>query len=97
MRFEWDEEKNEENVRKHGLGFADAAKVFRAPLDTELDTREDYSEERFVGIGLLRNFYVVVVYTEPDDETVRVISLRKALKHERERYETAIRDGLGAG
>jgi uncharacterized protein len=97
VNFEWDEAKNRENIRKHGLSFADAAEVFRAPLLAALDAREAYGEARFVGVGLLRNFNVVIVYTEPDEDTVRVISLRKALKHERERFEAAIRDGLGEG
>jgi hypothetical protein len=79
------------------LDFADAKDIFAAPMFTARDAREDDDEDRFVGIGFLKNIIVVVVYTETDKETVRVISLRKALKHERERLETALRDGLGAG
>ena len=97
MNFAWDEEKQRENVRKHGLDFAAAAEIFNAPMLTALDTSEDYGEERFIGIGFLRNFIVVIVYTEPEVETIRVISLRKALKHECERFEAALRDQLGAG
>ncbi len=95
MIFEWGEEKNRENIAKHGLDFADAAEVFKAPMITALDTREDYGEDRFVGIGFLRNFIVVIVYAEPVEDTIRVISLRKALKHERRRFEEALRDELG--
>jgi len=61
---------------------------------TNLDTGEDYGEERWVGIGFLKNFVVVVVYTDTGDVT-RVISLRKALKHERTRFEEALGDELG--
>lgn len=94
MRFEWDEEKNRENILKHGLDFADAGEIFDAPMLTNLDRREDYSEERWVGVGFLKNFVVVVVYTEGEDVT-RIISLRKALRHERARFEEALRNELG--
>jgi uncharacterized protein len=94
VQFKWDEEKNRENVRKHGLDFADAIEVFGGPMLTNVDNREDYGETRFVSLGFLKNFVVAVVYTEQDEDTVRIISARKALRHERERFETAIRHGL---
>lgn len=89
MRFEWDEQKNHANIRKHGFNFADAWEVFEAPMLVDLDDRLDYGEDRWIGIGRLRARIVVVVYTEPDDETIRVISLRKGLGHERNAYEQA--------
>jgi uncharacterized protein len=61
----------------------------------EIDNREVYGEERFVGIGFLKNFIIVIVFTEPREDTVRVVSLRKALKYEREKFEKAIRNRLG--
>lgn len=94
MRFEWDEEKNEENIRKHELDFADAWEIFDAPMLTNLDNREDYGEERWVGIGFLKNFVVVVIYTEMGD-VIRIISMRKALKYERTRFEEALGNELG--
>jgi uncharacterized DUF497 family protein len=97
VKFEWDEEKNRENIRKHGLDFADAWEIFEAPMFTTLDTGEDYGETRWIGSGFLRNFVVVVAYTEREGEVIRIISLRKALKNERTRFEEALRDGLGAG
>ena len=96
MNFEWDEEKNRENIRKHGFDFADAWEIFESPMRVALDAREDYGEDRWNGIGLLGNRVVVVVFTERGEETIRIISLRKALKHERKRFEEALRDGLGA-
>ncbi|MGB8511083.1 MAG: BrnT family toxin [Pyrinomonadaceae bacterium] len=96
MNFEWDEEKNRENIRKHDLDFADASEIFHAPMLTNLDARKDYEEDRWVGIGFLKNFVVVVVYIESDD-VIRIISLRKALKYERTRFEEAVRNELGEG
>ena len=96
MNFEWDEEKRQNNVSKHGLDFADAWEVFEGPMLTGLDQREDYGEERWIGIGLLRGLVVVIVFAERGEDTIRVISLRKGLKHERIKYEQAIRDGLEA-
>jgi len=95
VRFEWDDEKNKSNISKHGFDFADAWEFFEAPLLAGLDQREDYGEDRWIGIGLLRGHIIVVVFTERDTETIRVISLRKALRHERIKYEQAITDGLG--
>jgi hypothetical protein len=46
MKFEWDERKNRENMKKHGIDFADAIEVFRHPMLTGLDDREDYGEDR---------------------------------------------------
>ena len=95
MRFEWDERKNQANIRKHGLDFADAWEVFAAPMLVAPDDREDYGEDRWIGIGLLRVFVVVVIYVERDEDVVRVISLRKALSHERAEYERILQDRLG--
>ena len=91
MRFEWDEHKRETNIRRHGFDFADAKQVFAGPVLVRLDMRQDYGEDRWIGIGITNGRVVVVVYTEQDNgETIRIISLRKALKHERKRFEEAI-------
>ncbi|PIP05432.1 MAG: hypothetical protein COX52_11965, partial [Syntrophobacterales bacterium CG23_combo_of_CG06-09_8_20_14_all_48_27] len=47
MRFEWDEKKNNENIRKHGLDFSDVWQVFENPLLSKLDDRENYGEDRW--------------------------------------------------
>ncbi|MEH2281960.1 MAG: BrnT family toxin [Nostoc sp.] len=95
MKFEWDERKNQSNIRKHGLDFADAFCVFNLPMLVYLDEREDYGEDRYLGIGLLDGRIVLVIYTEPGEELVRIISLRKALSHERKRYEQYLKNRLG--
>jgi len=97
MRFEWDEEKNQANIQEHGLDFADASEMFTAPMLTGLDDREDDGEDRWIGLGMLLSRIVVVVFTEHDKDAIRIISLRKALKHERDRYEQTLRDQLGQG
>ncbi len=95
MRFVWDENKNEINIRKHGLSFANAHEMFTAFLLAEIDDRMEYSEDRWIGIGMIRRRVTVVVYTESDEEMIRIISLRKAHRHERIRYEHAVRNKLG--
>ncbi len=95
MKFEWDEYKNESNIEKHGLDFGDAAEIFDGPMLIAFDTRRDYGEERWIGLGLIEYRVVVVVYTYRDTNTVRVISLRKALQHEKYQYEKFIRNRLG--
>ena len=62
-------------------------------MAVDLDERSDYGEDRSIGTGLLDG-RIVVVYTEPDQGTVRIISLRKALSHERKRYEQYLKNRL---
>jgi hypothetical protein len=95
LHFEWDENKNAENIRKHGLDFNDAWLIFDLPMLVDIDDREDYGETRFIGVGFLKNFVVTLVFTEPNEKTVRIISLRKALKYEREQFEKYIANRLG--
>lgn len=87
MNFVWDEKKNRDNVRKHGVDFRDVTDMFNHPMLVRLDTRPDYGEDRWIGIGLLRNMAAVVVYVEwQDEETIRIISARKATTYESEEF-----------
>ena len=95
MQFIWDENKNAANVTKHGFNFKDAGRVFESYMDLIVDDREDYDEVRYIGTGLLDNRTVVVVYTEPDEDTARIISLRRAATQERKRYERNAGNRLG--
>ena len=92
MRFEWDEAKNEINIRKHGIDFADVKDMFNHPMLTLLDDREDYGEERWVGVGWIQQLIGVVVYVERHEDTIRIISARKATKQEVRRYEQSIKN-----
>jgi uncharacterized protein len=94
MNFEWDELKNEINIDKHGFDFADAYRIFDLPMVVDLDERSNYGEDRWIGTGLLDERVVVVIFTEPDRKTTRIISLRKALSHERKRYEQYLKNRL---
>jgi uncharacterized DUF497 family protein len=95
MNFDWDEEKNLVNIRKHGLDFFDAWEMFEAPILEAVDSRFDYGETRFVAIGFLRNIVVVAVYTRRINDTIRIISLRKARKDERQKFFKYLKDQLG--
>jgi uncharacterized DUF497 family protein len=90
MHFEWDENKNRINIRKHGIDFADAVDIFEHPMLTLLDGREDYGEERWIAVGWIKEIVGVVVYVERIGDTIRIISARKATKSEKRRYEQSI-------
>ena len=84
--FEWDEAKAAENYVKHGVSFETAIKVFGDPFGIErLDDREDYGEERFILIGTAEEAVITVVYTERNGR-FRIISARRATRHEQDDY-----------
>jgi len=85
-RFEWDAQKEVANLRAHGVPFSEAIKVFLDPFAIErIDNREDYGEERIHLIGMCSGIILHVTYTERD-QRFRIISARRAEKHEREDY-----------
>ena len=93
MDFEWDERKRLTNLDKHGLDFVEAEEMFQGPMLVALDTRRDYGEDRWIGLGMSQGRVLVLLFAERNDgQSIRVISLRKALKHEQEAYEKILRD-----
>jgi uncharacterized DUF497 family protein len=90
MRFEWDEGKRWSNLRKHGIDFVEVEKVFEGETMTTLDERY-LPEIRFLTLGLLKGFVVSIVHMETD-ESIRVISARKASKHEEKIYFQQIKN-----
>lgn len=87
MLFEWDEEKNDDCLRKRGFNFGFAAKVFFDPKRVvDPDNRRSYGEDRYRVMGRIENRLYVIVYT-PRLDTVRIISARKANKREERDYE----------
>jgi hypothetical protein len=85
LRFTWDYDKNAANALKHGIAFGDAIKIFDGFVTDELDTRQNYGEERIVATGLAGGHEIVVVYTDREGER-RIISARQATRREREDY-----------
>jgi uncharacterized DUF497 family protein len=88
MIFEWDEEKNKANVKKHGIDFETAAHVFKDKNRIEYyDIEHSVFEDRYITIGEIDEVLIVilVVYTERSD-AIRIISARKATKQERRAY-----------
>lgn len=96
MTFEWDADKNRANMRKHGFSLAEAEGMFRRPFLVRPDVREEYGEMRWIGIGMIQDRVAFVAFAERPNDTIRIISLRKANHEEREEYEKAIQDGLEA-
>jgi uncharacterized protein len=96
MQFEWDEAKNLENIRKHEIDFADVWVMFESQMLIESDDRFDYGEDRWFGIGFLGNGIAIVVWTERRGDVIRVISARRANRHERQRFEQYLSDQLGS-
>lgn len=92
MEFEWDEAKNLANIRKHKIDFADVPGMFDEPMLIELDDRIIYEEERWVGTGFLIKGVAVVVWTERSGNVIRIISARKANRHERQQFAKFITD-----
>ena len=89
MDFEWDAGKADANLRKHGISFEDAARVFLDPQRIEtFDDREDYGEDRWKTVGLVAPALLAVVYTVRgnDGSLIRLISARKADAYERAQY-----------
>ena len=85
MNFTWDESKRTTNRKKHGMDLAAAATAFTGHTFTFEDRRFAYGEHRFITLGLLGVTVVVIAHTETSD-TIHVISLRKADKHEQRHY-----------
>ncbi|MBI1994189.1 MAG: BrnT family toxin [Deltaproteobacteria bacterium] len=89
LRFEWDEDKNRENIKKHGVSFQEAQTVF---LDENamrfFDPDHSQDEDRFIMLGMSFKLRVLVVCHchRKNDAVIRIISARKADKHEAKDY-----------
>ena len=90
MRFEWDENKNRENRKKHGVSFEIAMEVFDDPFSLTSQDRIVEGEERLWTLGRVEDLNIFVVHTvvdERDEEVIRIISARKTTPRERAFYE----------
>ena len=86
MRCEWDAAKADRNARKHGVRFEEAATVFSDPLALIIEDESHPENARIIGESLAARI-LLVVFIERDRDVVRLISARRATRHERRRYE----------
>ena len=88
MRFEWDDAKDRSNQRKHGLSFTEAKELFEGSRDylEIFDAAHSDNEDRFIAIGEIGRGIAVVVYTEREEDLIRIIGARLATRREQERY-----------
>ncbi|HQX16330.1 MAG TPA: BrnT family toxin [Anaerolineales bacterium] len=86
--FEWDPEKSQKNFQKHEVSFEEASSVFDDPMFiTVLDDEHSDDEERYITIGISNKTRLLLVAHTERDNRIRVISARKATKHEEKFYE----------
>lgn len=88
LKFEWDEAKAATNLRKHGVSFEEAASIFGDPLAlTFPDPDHSAGEKRWLSFGVSNQDRLLAVAHAERGRSIRVISARKATRHEREIYE----------
>ena len=88
LEFEWDAAKAASNVAKHGV--EDASYVFDDPMRLEESDRFSRDEYRGLCIGVVDGVLLTVVYAEPRELVIRIISARRATAHERKSYDASI-------
>ncbi len=86
MEFEWDENKDQMNIKRHGFGFERAKTIFDYEILTREDDRKDYGEIREISLGLLEGKTIITAVHTKRKGKIRIISARKANKEEREAY-----------
>lgn len=92
IQFQWDNKKNLENIKKHKISFEEAKTVFFDDNARVIpDPEHSFDEERFVILGFSAklNLLVVVHTYRENDEVIRIISARKAIKSESKYYHEA--------
>lgn len=90
MRVSWDAAKNLANLRKHAVSFREAQELFLAGGEYLEIYDESHSEleDRFIAIGPISRGLVVVIWTDRDEETIRLISARWATRRERDLFHS---------
>lgn len=88
MKVEWDDDKDRINQRKHGVSFEEACRLFTSGVEylEIFDAEHSELEDRFISIGPIRRGLVLVVWTERDEDTIRLISARWATRREQTLY-----------
>lgn len=80
-----EENRRQANLKRHGIDFVGAERIFDDFMLVHEDDRADYGEVRFSALGILKNRVIRLIYTERGDE-IRIISIRKATRHEQKIY-----------
>lgn len=89
MRFEWDENKNNTNIQKHGVSFEEAKSVFYDDFAMQFyDDKNSKEEDRFLMLGMsLQSRLLLICHCERDSgHSIRIISARKSTKEESKHY-----------
>jgi uncharacterized protein len=87
MRVVWDERKADANARKHGVTLEEAATVFFDPLALIVEDLAHPENARIIGESEAKRILLVVFVEQDEEDTLRLISARRATRHERRRYE----------
>lgn len=95
MRFTWDVAKNNLNVRRRGLAFKDAVRIFEGPTAEREDDRYDYGEVRMYAIGLFNGVETTVIYTERGNDERHIISAWQSSPQERRTFWEEIEGQAG--
>jgi uncharacterized DUF497 family protein len=90
VKFEWDDAKDRSNKKKHGVSFAEVQRLFESGEDylEIFDAEHSETEDRFIAIGPIDRGVVVVVYTEREENLIRIIGARFANKREQEMFRS---------
>ena len=90
MKFEWDDAKDRSNKKKHGVSFSEVQRLFESGEDylEIFDTEHSETEDRFFAIGPIDRGIVVVVYTEREEDIIRIVGARFANKREQDLFRS---------
>jgi uncharacterized DUF497 family protein len=92
MLFEWSEQKRLENLRKHGIDFLDAKEIWQGEVLEVPSEQQAHGEQRHIAYGVLEGRIIAVVFTWRGDSR-RLISARRARRHERQDYQDVFGKG----
>ena len=85
MKFEWDENKNKTNMKKHGFDFLDVVNLFKADHIVLKGDNLGNDENRWIAIGLINDVFITVIYTIRG-KNIRIISARRSRHGEEREY-----------
>nr|VFJ69833.1 MAG: hypothetical protein BECKFW1821C_GA0114237_102015 [Candidatus Kentron sp. FW] len=83
MKYVWEKDKNLRNLKRHGISFEDASRIFEGPTLERIDDRFEYDEIRVYAIGLVDGLEITVIHADRNDDERHIISAWRAQPHER--------------